>query len=152
MNIDPEVMPRGSPYDGEDMPLCDKRLVVLQNKQNANADFFMQTNFKNGDDVAIPGRIVGLVSDDIYFDRDKKSIWYGEPRPLANIPIGIRDYKWRLIKTVDTSSTAPTRRCSRRPRRSTARSRRARARACTSSSSTTPATRITRTPTTTPTT
>jgi hypothetical protein len=103
VHIDPDVMPRGSPYDGQDMPLCDKRLVVLQNKQNANADFFMQTNFANGDDVAIPGRIVGLVSDDIYFDRDKKSIWYGEPRPLRNIPIGIRDYKWRLIKTVDTS-------------------------------------------------
>jgi hypothetical protein len=96
-------MPRGSPYNGQDKPLCDKRLVVLQNKQNANADFFMQTNFKNGDDVAIPGRIIGLVSDDIYFDTDKKSIWYGEPRPLPNIPIGIRDYKMRLIKTVDTS-------------------------------------------------
>ena len=49
VHIDPDVMPRGSPYDGQDMPLCDKRLVVLQNKQNANADFFMQTNFANGD-------------------------------------------------------------------------------------------------------
>ena len=26
-------------------PLCDKRLVVLKNRQNANADFFLMTNF-----------------------------------------------------------------------------------------------------------
>ncbi|WP_028061072.1 SdrD B-like domain-containing protein [Candidatus Solirubrobacter pratensis] len=103
VHIDPDVMPRGSPYDGKDMPLCDKRLVVLQNNQNANADFFMQTNFANGEDVAEPGRIVGLVGDDIYFDTDKHSIWFGEPRPLANIPIGIRDYAMRLLTTVDTS-------------------------------------------------
>jgi Polysaccharide lyase family 4, domain II len=103
VHIDPDVMPRGSPYEGKDMPLCNKRLIVLQNKQNANADFFLMTNFPNGVDVAEPGRIVGLVSDDIYFDRDQHSIWYGEPRPLANIPIGIRDYNWRLITTVDTS-------------------------------------------------
>ncbi len=103
VHIDPDVMPRGSPYDGQDRPLCDKRLIVLQNNQNVNADFFMQTNFPNGKDVAEPGRIVGLVSDDIYFDTDKHSIWYGEPRPLANLPIGIRDYNWRLLTTVDTS-------------------------------------------------
>jgi hypothetical protein len=49
---------------------------------------------------------VGLVSDDIYFDRDPKSIWYGEQRPLGNIPIGIRDYNMRLITTVTTSENA----------------------------------------------
>ena len=100
--IDPEVMPRGSPYEGQDMPLCDKRLIHLQAKQNANADFFLMTNQTNGVDVEVPGRIIGLVSDDIYFDTDQQSIWYGEPRPVANIPVGIRDYNWRLIKTVDT--------------------------------------------------
>jgi large repetitive protein len=102
-------------------PLCDKRLIVLQNKQNANADFFLMTNFPatvqntgpnclNCDpnhpdpvgDVAEPGRLIGLVSDDIYFDRNPQSIWYGEPRPVANIPIGIRDQNWRLIETVNT--------------------------------------------------
>ena len=104
VHIDPDVMPRGSPYDGQDRPLCDKRLIELKNDQNANADFFMMTNFANGKDVAEPGRIVGLVSDDIYFDTDQHSIWYGEPRPLANIPIGIRDSNWRLLTTVDTSA------------------------------------------------
>jgi hypothetical protein len=105
--IDQSTLTSRSPYFGvspsPSKPLCDKRLVVLQNKQNANADFFMMTNFKNGPDVAEPGRIVGLVSDDIYFDRDPKSIWYGEPRPIGDIPIGIRDYNQRLITTVTTS-------------------------------------------------
>ncbi|HKD98895.1 MAG TPA: hypothetical protein VKB69_15065, partial [Micromonosporaceae bacterium] len=59
--------------------------------------------FANGPDVEEPGRIVGLVSDDINFDRDPKSMWYGEARPIGNIPIGIRDYNWRLLTTVTTS-------------------------------------------------
>ena len=72
---------RGARSTATTRPLCDKRLVVLQNKQNANADFFMMTNQRTAMDVAEPGRIVGLVSDDIYFDRDQQSIWYGEARP-----------------------------------------------------------------------
>ena len=90
--------PDRSPYNGQERPLCDKRLVQLQNQQNANSDFFLFA--KNG--VETPGRIVGLVSDDIYFTQDKQSIWYGEPRPIANVPIGIRDYAGRLITTVKT--------------------------------------------------
>ncbi|MBO0845449.1 MAG: hypothetical protein J2P22_08555 [Nocardioides sp.] len=125
----------GSPF----APLCDKHLVVLQNQQNANADFFLMTNFRtdpNGEDpsdnrigdVAEPGRVVGQVFNDIYFERNQMSNWYGEPRPIANIPIGIYarvdtvcqdggtdcatpnvnqpfdPNQWRLIKTVNTSA------------------------------------------------
>jgi hypothetical protein len=99
------------------MKLCDKRLIELQNKQNANADFFMMTNqpsqTQNPDllapgadpnvgDVQEPGRIIGSVFNDIYFDNNPQSIWYGEPRPIGGIPVGIRDYNWRLITTVTT--------------------------------------------------
>src|SRR6185437_4851621 len=110
-------------------PLCDKKVVVLSNGQNANADFHMMTNFitdPNGTDpndnrigdVAEPGRLVGQVFNDIYFERDKQSPWYGEPRPIAGIPIGIYarvdtvpnvnqpydENHWRLLKTVHTSA------------------------------------------------
>ena len=120
-------------------PLCDKRLVVLQNGQNANADFHLMTNFRtdpNGTDasdtrtgdVAEPGRLVGQVFNDIYFERNPQSPWYGEPRPIANIPVGIYarvdtvcagggtncptpnvnlpydPNKWRLLKTVKTGA------------------------------------------------
>jgi len=112
---------------GAHAPLCDKRLVVLQNGQNANADFNMMTNFRtdpNGadatdtrtGDVPEPGRIVGQVFNDIYFERNQASPWYGEPRPIAGIPVGIyarvdtvpnvnQPYSpdnWRLMTTVYT--------------------------------------------------
>ncbi|GAA4250544.1 hypothetical protein GCM10022255_039640 [Dactylosporangium darangshiense] len=113
---------------GAHAPLCDKRLVVLTNGQNANADFNMMTNFNtdpNGTnasdtragDVAAPGRLIGLVSNDIYFERNQKSMWYGEPRPIGGIPVGIyarvdtvpnvnapySPDNWRLFTTVYTS-------------------------------------------------
>jgi hypothetical protein len=104
--IDQSTLVDRSPYFGVDpspsRPLCDKRTIVLNNKQNANADFFMMTNQRTEVDVQEPGRIIGLVADDIYFDRDQKSIWYGEARPVGNIPIGVRDYNWRLITTTKT--------------------------------------------------
>lgn len=85
---------------GAHAPLCDKRLIVLTNGQNANADFNLMTNFRtdpNGSDdtdtrtgdVQEPGRLVGQVFNDIYFERDPQSPWYGEPRPIAGIPVGI---------------------------------------------------------------
>ncbi len=145
------LTPRSNYYTGDQAtspsaPLCDKKLVVLQNQQNANADFNLMTNFRtdpNGasvanypsdpdpatltGDVAEPGRIVGQVFDDIYFETNKASVWYGEPRPLGNIPIGVYarvdtvcadggtacatpnanppfdPNTWRLIKTINTS-------------------------------------------------
>jgi hypothetical protein len=141
--VDQSTLVTRSPYFGHPdahAPLCDKHLVVLQNLQNANADFFMMTNFRtdpNGEDAADtrtgdvqePGRVVGQVFNDIFFERNQMSNWYGEPRPIANIPVGIyarvdtvcpgggtttcatpnvnapftRD-NWRLIKTVNTSA------------------------------------------------
>jgi hypothetical protein len=127
------------PVANASAPLCDKHLVVLNNQQNANADFFMMTNFRtdpNGEDpndtrtgdVEEPGRVIGQVFNDIYFERNQMSNWYGEPRPIANIPIGIYARvdtvcpgggtncatpnvnapfdanNWRLIKTVNTSA------------------------------------------------
>ena len=130
--LDQAYLVARSPYFGDPTahaPLCDKHLVVLENGQNANADFNMMTNFRtdpNGEDpsdtrtgdVAEPGRVVGQVFNDIYFERNQMSVWYGEPRPIGNIPIGIyarvdtvpnvnQPYDpntWRLIKTITTSA------------------------------------------------
>ena len=115
-------------HAGAHAPLCDKRLVVLTNGQNANADFNLMTNFDttpNGTndadlrvgDVAEPGRLVGQVFNDIYFERNTQSPWYGEPRPIGGIPVGIYARvdtepnvnqpfdpdAWRLFTTVTTS-------------------------------------------------
>ena len=123
---------------GAHAPLCDKRLIVLENGQNPNADFNLMTNFRNDPngetpsdtrtgDVQEPGRLVGQVFNDIYFERNPESPWYGEPRPIAGIPVGIYarvdtvcpgggtscaepnvnlpfdPNRWRLLKTVTTS-------------------------------------------------
>jgi hypothetical protein len=133
------LTPRSVFYGSSDLrPLCDKRLVEIQNGQNANADFFLMTNFRNqpnGEndadvwtgDVEEPGRVIGQVFNDIYFDRNQMSHWYGEPRPIGGIPIGIYarvdtvpnvscpdpsqpgircfdGNAWRHIKTVTTST------------------------------------------------
>jgi hypothetical protein len=109
-------------------PLCDKRLIELTPGLNANADFNLMTNFRNDPngedasdtrtgDVQEPGRIIGLVSNDIYFERNKQSMWYGEPRPIGGIPVGIYQRvdtvpnasppytadNWRLMTTVTTT-------------------------------------------------
>jgi large repetitive protein len=140
--IDQSTLVTRSNYFGDPTahaPLCDKRLIVLENGQNANADFHMMTNFNtdpNGEDpndarsgdVAEPGRLVGQVFNDIYFETNPESPWYGEPRPIANIPVGIYarvdtvcsgggtgcgtpnvnlpydPNRWRLLKTVKTSA------------------------------------------------
>ncbi|MEA2243891.1 MAG: hypothetical protein QOD24_3447 [Solirubrobacteraceae bacterium] len=96
-----DTNPRG-PYAGKSRPFCDKRLVELQAQQNANSDFFLMTNFKTGPDVQIPGRVFGLVPNDVTFERDKQAPWYGEPAGVKHVPVGVYDYKDRLLTTVVT--------------------------------------------------
>jgi len=84
----------GSPYEGLEKPLCNERLIDLQNGFNANSDFFMFT------DVPQPGRIVGVLLDDLVLELDPSSPMYAEKRGIPNAPVGIRDYTGRLITTV----------------------------------------------------
>ncbi len=85
-------------------PLCDMRFIELKNQQNANADFFLTTNFPEamqnpdvtpsdhpnpGGGVEEPGRVFGAIFDDINFETDPNSVWYGEPRPIGDLPVGI---------------------------------------------------------------
>ena len=93
----------GNQRTSPQMPLCDMHYIDLQAQQNANADFFLETNFpdtvQNPDiapnhpdavgGVEEPGRIFGAIFDDIYFDTDQNSVWYGEPRPIGDLPVGI---------------------------------------------------------------
>ncbi len=114
---------RNNQADSPSKPLCDMRFIEIKNQQNANADFFLTTNFpeamQNPDvapadhpdpvgGVEEPGRIFGAVFDDINFDADTQSVWYGEPRPIGDVPVGIYGVdapgdgpqNWRLLTTV----------------------------------------------------
>jgi IPT/TIG domain-containing protein len=86
----------GSPFEGQQKPLCDSKLVELKAQQNPAADFHLFT------DVPVPGRIVGLMTDDLNVEIDPNALYYGDKRGLPNTPVGIRDYTGRLIKTVYT--------------------------------------------------
>lgn len=71
-----------------------QKVVVARSGLNAAADFFLYT------DVPVPGRIVGLMADDLNLQDDPNSPYYGEKKPIPNTPVGIRDYTGRLITTV----------------------------------------------------
>lgn len=88
----------GSPYDGQMMPLCDRRLVTVQDGQNAAADFFLFTD----NAVPLPGRIFGFLLDDVNVETDPSFIYYGEKRGIPNTPVGIRDFTGRLITTLQS--------------------------------------------------
>lgn len=85
-----------SPYDGQYRPLCNIKEVILGDGENAAADFFLYT------DVPIPGRILGLLVDDVNIETDPNLIYYGGKRGVPNTPVGIRDYTGQLITTVYT--------------------------------------------------
>ncbi len=103
-----------NPYNGEQMPLCNRKLVTLQDQQNAAADFFMfatdtpydlndpGSSWTTDEAVPPPGRIFGFLLDDLNVETDPAFIYYGEKRGIPNTPVGIRDYAGRLITTVQS--------------------------------------------------
>ena len=95
---DPTPMDPPHPDDGSEKPLCDQKLVTVEAGQNAASDFFLFTD----NEVPIPGRIYGLVSNDLLFETDPDNIWFGEARAIPNTPIGVYDFNNKLIKTITT--------------------------------------------------
>jgi len=73
-----------------------QKLVTLRNGLNAEVNFFLYT------DVPVPGRILGLMADDLNLEDNPNSLYYGEKKPIPNTPVGIRDYTGKLVTTVHT--------------------------------------------------
>ena len=84
-----------SPYEGKARPLCDTKLVPLQNGKSVVPMFNVFT------DVPLPGRFFGLNNDDLTFSTDPKSLLFGEKAGIPFSPVGIYDYTNRLITTVE---------------------------------------------------
>lgn len=70
------------------------KILDLCKGMNAACDFYIYT------DVPIPGRILGFLLDDVNIETDPSYIYYGEKRGISYTPVGIRDFKGKLIKTV----------------------------------------------------
>ncbi|MEZ4866175.1 MAG: IPT/TIG domain-containing protein [Caldilineaceae bacterium] len=86
----------GSPFEGMLKPLCDTKLVPLNNGKSIVPTFNLFT------DVPLPGRFWGLIVDDLNFSANPKSLIYGEKAGVPFAPIGIYDYANRLVMTVES--------------------------------------------------
>ncbi len=84
----------GSPYEGQLKPLCNMKLVTLQVGRSIVPNFNLFTQ------VPIPGKMWGLINDDLNLSTNPQDIMFGEKRGLANVPIGIYDYSNRFITTI----------------------------------------------------
>ena len=85
-----------SPYEGTARPLCDTKLVDLQNGKSIVPMFNVFT------DVPLPGRFFFYNVDDLNFSTDPKSLLYGEKAGMAFNPVGVYDWANRLVTTVET--------------------------------------------------
>ncbi len=86
----------GSPYEGQQRPLCNVKMVPVQNGKS------IAPNFNFFTDVPIPGRLYGLVTDDLNLSTRPSELLFGEKAGVANMPVGFYDYSGRLVTTVLT--------------------------------------------------
>ncbi len=86
----------GSPYEGQQKPRCDTKLVSLNNGKSIVPMFNLFT------DVPIPSRLAGLIVDDINYGTDPRSVLYGEKPGVPFAPIGVYDFNNRLVQTLES--------------------------------------------------
>ena len=121
----------GSPFEGQERPLCTDKLVTLRNAQAVAPNFNLFT------DVPMPTHFWGLTINDLGLSLDKRSVEYGEAQGLPFVPMGIYDWAGRLVDTVQTDFNGFYEALEPSTRRTTARCRPGRARTCTGSWATT---------------
>lgn len=96
------------PFTGQNMPLCDKRMVTLQARQNPGFDSFLFTtdapyeaplppstarsSWTSAQAVPPPGRFFGLVEDDVKINLDPNSVSFAEKLGVAGLPVGIYEF------------------------------------------------------------
>ena len=86
----------GSPFEGQQKPLCDTKLVTVRGGQTVAPNFNLFTP------VPLPTHFWGLTINDLGLSHDKRSARFGEAEPLPNVPMGIYDWSGRLVDTVST--------------------------------------------------
>ncbi len=83
----------GSPYEGEVKPLCNMKLVKLQNGRSIAPGFNLFT------DVPLPARFMGLTVDNLNLSTNPKSVMFGEVAGIPFLPVGVYDFNGRLLYT-----------------------------------------------------
>jgi SdrD B-like protein/IPT/TIG domain-containing protein len=81
----------GSPFEGQQKPLCDTRLVTVSDQRSIAPSFSFFT------DVPQPGRLFGAVVEDLMLGTNPKEFYYGEKAGIPNAPIGVYDFTGKLV-------------------------------------------------------
>jgi hypothetical protein len=88
----------GSPYEGQPKPLCSMKLVTLPDGRSVAPIFNYFT------DTPIPGKVFGLIVDDLNVSVNPKELNYGELAGIPYAPIGIYDWSGRLVHTAHSDA------------------------------------------------
>jgi large repetitive protein len=83
-------------YAGDQLPLCDEKMLVVKNGMNAAANFFLFTQ------APVAGHIIGFVLDDASNEFDPNSPQFGEKYAPPWLPVSIRDWTGREISRTYT--------------------------------------------------
>ncbi len=84
-----------APFAGQQVALCDEKLVTLSAGANAAADFWLFT------EVPVAAHGLGFILDDTQNEFDPNSPNFGEKFAPPFVPVTIRDFKGRVIsKTI----------------------------------------------------
>lgn len=80
-----------APKAGEQLPLCDRKAILLSGNENKAVDFSLFT------EVPISGHIMGFILDDTANEFDPTSPQFGEKFAPPFLPVSIRDWTGREI-------------------------------------------------------
>jgi hypothetical protein len=86
----------GSPYEGQQMPYCDVKLVTVTDQRSVAPIFTLFT------EVPIPGRWNGYIVDDLNLSTNRQDLFFGEKAGIEHMPIGIYDFTHRLVYTTQS--------------------------------------------------
>ncbi len=81
-------------FAGQNRPLCDRKHVVLVDKSNGAANFFMFT------EVPVAAHVVGMILDDTANEFDPNAPTFGEKHAPSFVPVSFRDWTGREITRV----------------------------------------------------
>ncbi|HET7475665.1 MAG TPA: SdrD B-like domain-containing protein [Dermatophilaceae bacterium] len=94
---DPDFLANGgSPFQGQERPSCQDKLVTVRSGQTTAPNFNLFTP------VPLPTHFWGLTLNDLGITLDKRSVNYGEAQGLPYVPVGLYDWSGRLVDTAHT--------------------------------------------------
>ncbi|GAA1892764.1 hypothetical protein [Lapillicoccus jejuensis] len=86
----------GSPFEGQERPSCQDKLVTVRNGQTVAPNFNLFTT------VPMPTHFWGLTLNDLGLSLDRTSANYGEAQGMPYVPVGLYDFAGNLVDTTHT--------------------------------------------------